>query len=88
MSRAARLTDPWPDVVLTHSFGFMRNETDIPDMRSAGSQSWAGVCNTHYWIDPAKNVAAVIMTQSLPFVEPRFMKRYAEFEKAVYRDPF
>jgi hypothetical protein len=53
-------------------------------MRSAGSQSWAGVLNTHYWIDMKKDVAAVIMTQSLPFVEPRFMQAYADYERAVY----
>jgi len=76
--------DPFPGVSLTHSFGFMRNESDIPGMRSAGSQSWAGVLNSHYWFDPANNVAALIMTQSLPFVEPRFMRCYAEFERGVY----
>ncbi|MFB9980457.1 hypothetical protein ACFSQQ_34045 [Mesorhizobium kowhaii] len=61
-----------------------RNEADIVGMRSAGSQSWAGVLNWHYWFDPKKNVAAVVMTQSRPFVEPRCMKRYGEFERAVY----
>jgi hypothetical protein len=40
--------------------------------------------NTHYWIDMKKDVAAVIMTQSLPFVEPRFMQAYADYERAVY----
>ncbi|MEY8828431.1 serine hydrolase domain-containing protein [Sedimentitalea sp. XS_ASV28] len=68
----------------THSFAFLRNETDIPGMRSAGSLSWAGVCNTHYWIDPSRDLAAVIMTQSLPFLEPRFLKTYQAYEQAVY----
>jgi len=68
----------------THSFGFVRSEADEPGKRSAGSQSWAGVCNTHYWIDPAKDVAAVIMTQSLPFVEPQLLKTYDAYERAVY----
>ena len=76
--------DPFPDVRKTHSFGFLRFEEDVPGMRSAGSQSWAGVCNTHYWFDPKKDIAAVIMTQSLPFVEPRFMNVYEAFEQAVY----
>ena len=40
--------------------------------------------NTHYWIDMKKDVTAVIMTQSLPFVEPRFMQAYADYERAVY----
>jgi methyl acetate hydrolase len=76
--------DPFPGTRRTHSFGHFRMEEDVPGMRSAGSQSWAGVLNTHYWIDLKKDVAAVIMTQSLPFVEPRFMEVYANYERAVY----
>ena len=78
--------EPFPDIPKTHSFGFMRNEDDVPGMRSAGSQSWAGVCNTHYWFDPKKDVRAVLFTQSLPFVEDRFMKLYEDFERAVYAE--
>lgn len=77
---------PFPGTRVTHSFGFMRNEEDIPGMRSAGSQSWAGVLNTHYWFDPAKDIAAVILTQSLPFGEPRYMQLYGDYEKAVYAE--
>jgi CubicO group peptidase (beta-lactamase class C family) len=76
--------DPFPDMRKSHSFGFLRFEGDAPGMRSAGTQGWAGVCNSHYWFDPAKDVAAVIMTQSLPFVEPRFMQTYEAYERAVY----
>ncbi|TNF64396.1 MAG: class A beta-lactamase-related serine hydrolase [Rhodobacteraceae bacterium] len=68
----------------THSFAFVRTEADIPGKRRAGALSWAGVCNTHYWIDPASDVCAVIMTQSLPFVEPRFLQTYDAYERAVY----
>jgi CubicO group peptidase (beta-lactamase class C family) len=78
--------DPFPGTKRTHSFGFFRNEVDIPGGRSAGSQSWAGVLNTHFWLDPKKGLAAVIMTQSLPFVEPRFTQLYADYEKAVYAE--
>jgi CubicO group peptidase (beta-lactamase class C family) len=77
--------EPFPGTRVTHSFGFMRNEADIPGMRSAGSQSWAGVLNSHYWFDRSKDLAAVIMTQSLPFVEPRFLKTYEAFERAAYQ---
>lgn len=69
----------------SHSMAFMRFEEDIPDMRRAGSQGWAGVLNSHYWIDPASDVAAIWMTQSLPFFEPRFMAAYERFEQATYR---
>ena len=74
----------FPGLEKTHSFGFMRLEESAPAMRKAGSQGWAGVLNTHYWFDPASDIAGLIMTQSLPFVEPRFMQVYEKFEKAVY----
>lgn len=76
--------EPFAGTRVVHSVGFMRNEEDIPGKRSAGSQSWAGVLNSHYWIDPARDVAAVIMTQSLPFVEERFLNTYDSYERAVY----
>lgn len=69
-----------------HSFLATRRTTDEPNKRSAGSQSWAGILNTHFWVDPAKDVCAVLMTQSLPFVEPAYMKTYDAFERAVYAD--
>jgi CubicO group peptidase (beta-lactamase class C family) len=76
--------DPFPGTTKTHSFGFMRNESDIPGRRRAGSQSWAGVLNTHYWFDPASDLAAVIMTQTLPFVDGPTMAAYEAFERASY----
>lgn len=77
--------DPFPGTTRTHSFGFLRNEADIPGHRRAGSQTWAGVLNTHYWFDPRSDLAGVIMTQSLPFVEAPFMEAYDAFEAAAYR---
>jgi len=76
--------DLFPGTTKTHSFGFLRNESDIPGRRRAGSQSWAGVLNTHYWFDPKSDLAGVIMTQTLPFVEPPMMAAYEDFEKAAY----
>jgi methyl acetate hydrolase len=76
--------DPFPGLDVRHSFGFMRNEVDIPGRRAAGSQAWAGVLNSHYWFDPTRGIGAVLMTQSLPFVEPRYMATYDAFERAVY----
>jgi CubicO group peptidase (beta-lactamase class C family) len=74
----------FPGYEKSHSFGFMRMEEDVPAMRSAGSQGWAGVLNTHFWFDPVRDVAGLIMTQSLPFVEPQFMQIYEQFERTVY----
>ena len=76
----------FPGIPVTHSFGFVRVEEDVPGMRHAGSQGWAGVLNSHYWFDPKAGVAAVIMTQALPFADPRFMGTYAGFERAVYEE--
>ena len=52
---------PHAGTTLTHTAGFFRNEDSRPGMRSAGSLTWAGVLNTHYWIDPAKGIASVFM---------------------------
>lgn len=76
--------DPFPDVAKTHGFGFMRVESDVPGMRRAGSVAWAGVCNSHYWIDPASGMAGLVMTQSLPFAEAPFMASFEAFERAAY----
>jgi len=75
----------FPGLKKSHSMAFMRVDEDVPGGRRAGAQTWAGVLNTHYWWDPQANVAAVLMTQTLPFAEPRFMRVYGEFEAAVYR---
>ena len=56
-----------------------------PGHASAGSLMWAGFLNTHYWVDPANDVAAVFMTQSLPFCDPSVMETYDAFEREVYR---
>jgi CubicO group peptidase (beta-lactamase class C family) len=74
-----------PGCVKSHTMAFLRNETALPGMRSVGSLTWAGSANTHFWIDPSKDVAGVLMTQMLPFCDARFMQTFAAFERAVYR---
>jgi CubicO group peptidase (beta-lactamase class C family) len=78
-------TEFFPGRRKSHSMAFMRFDEDIPGMRHAGSQAWAGVLNSHYWFDPKAGLAGLLMTQSLPFVEPRFMDTYERFERAAYR---
>jgi methyl acetate hydrolase len=77
--------DLFPGVRKTWTAGFLRLESDVAGMRRAGSLGWAGVANTHYWMDPATGVAVVFMTQLLPFFEPRLMTVFAAFERTVYR---
>jgi methyl acetate hydrolase len=76
--------DFFPGQSLKWGLGYMINAEAGPNGRSAGSLTWAGIFNTHYWIDPAKRVTGVIMTQVLPFGDPRAMAVYGRFEKGVY----
>src|SRR3954452_15089831 len=32
--------------------GLLLNTQDVPGMRKAGSGAWAGIFNSHYWVDP------------------------------------
>ena len=64
--------------------GLLLNTEQEPGMRAAGSGAWAGLMNTHFWVDPASGVTRAIYTQSLPFVEPRVFALYPAFESALY----
>ena len=76
--------DFFPGVPLKWGFGHMINMQAIAGGRSAGSLTWAGLLNTYYWIDPAKRVAAVFMTQVLPFADTRALRLYRQFERGIY----
>ena len=56
---------------------FLINTAKTPEGRSAGSLAWAGLANTYYWIDPARDVTGVILMQVLPFADemPRSLRR-------------
>ena len=53
--------------------------------RSPGSLCWAGLSNCYVWIDPAKRVGCVYVTQIFPFGDRKSLPLYLEFESAVYR---
>ncbi len=75
---------PWQENKF--SLACLMNTEDIPGKRRAGSQSWAGVLNTHYWFDPKAGLACTIMMQHLPFVDPNCLAVYDAVEKAVYAE--
>jgi methyl acetate hydrolase len=56
----------------------------VRGMRAAGSGSWSGLFNTHFWVDPASGVTGAIYSQTLPFVDPPALQLYADFEAALY----
>ncbi len=69
----------------TFGFGFQIEEPPAsPNMRSAGSLSWGGIFNTHFWIDPRRSVAAVVLMQVLPYYDARTMEVLRGFERQVY----
>ena len=76
--------DFFPGAQLRWGLGYMLNMEPGPNGRSAGTCSWAGLGNLYYWLDPARRVAGVIMTQILPFADPAVLRLYGEFERGVY----
>ncbi len=77
--------DFFPGVRKRWAFGHMITIDPVKDGRKAGSLTWAGLLNTYYWIDPASNMAGVVMMQVLPFADARALKVYRQFEHGVYR---
>ena len=64
---------------------FMINEQTAPTGRSAGSLAWAGLFNTFFWIDPSKGMGGLFMAQVLPFVDPKTLQAFYDFETAAYQ---
>ena len=76
--------DFFPRNSLKWGYGHMINMQPVPEGRSAGSMTWAGLYNTYYWLDPKKRVAAVFMTQVLPFADHGALQVYRQFERGIY----
>src|ERR1700760_1335059 len=76
--------DLFPDIVKKWGLSFMINTAKTPEGRSAGSLAWAGLANTYFWIDPARDVVGVILMQLLPFVDGKCLQAFAGFERGVY----
>jgi CubicO group peptidase (beta-lactamase class C family) len=66
-------------------FGFQiaTSNKENPNLRSPGSYTWAGIYNTHFWVDPKRQIAGVIMMQVLPFYDEGAMKLYQDVEEAI-----
>jgi CubicO group peptidase (beta-lactamase class C family) len=76
--------DFFPGARVRWGLGYMLTLDPGPNGRSAGSVTWAGIFNTYYWLDPAKRVTGLIMTQILPFADTPTVALYGAFERAVY----
>jgi methyl acetate hydrolase len=65
-------------------YGLLLNTEDQPGRRRAWSGAWAGLCNTHFWVDRTAGVCASIYSNFLPFVTPEALQLYIGFEEALY----
>jgi len=66
--------------------GFQLATEQLPNRRSPGSGTWAGVFNTHFFVDPSKELGVIVMMQTLPFYDETSMKVYGGVEEAVYKN--
>jgi CubicO group peptidase (beta-lactamase class C family) len=66
--------------------GFQLAAERLPNRRTPGSGTWAGIFNTHFFIDPSRDIGVVVMMQTLPFYDEASMKVYAGVEEAIYKN--
>jgi methyl acetate hydrolase len=76
--------DLYPDMIKKWGLSFLITTDKTPEGRSAGSLAWAGLANTYFWIDPARDVSGVILMQVLPFADASCLEAFAGFERGVY----
>jgi methyl acetate hydrolase len=76
--------DLYPDMIKKWGLSFLINTGKTPEGRSPGSLAWAGLANTYFWIDPARDIAGVILMQVLPFADKKCLEAFAGFESGVY----
>ena len=77
-------SDAFPGMDTKWGYGFVINPDQGPFGRSPGSLAWGGVANTFFWIDPVKEIAAVLMMQVLPAGDMQVMQAAFGFEREVY----
>ena len=76
--------DLYPGMDKKWGLSFLINTAQTPEGRSPGSLAWAGLANTYYWIDPARDISGVILMQVLPFADGKCLEAFAGFEQGVY----
>jgi len=75
----------FPGMSKKWGLSFLINTQAAPAGRSAGSLAWGGLANTYFWIDRARRVSGVFLSQLLPFCDRTALDLYAKFETEVYR---
>jgi len=75
----------FPGMSKKWGLSFLINTETAPTGRSANSLAWAGLANTYFWIDRAKRVCGVFLSQLFPFYDGIAIDLFGKFETAVYR---
>jgi CubicO group peptidase (beta-lactamase class C family) len=75
----------FPGMAKKWGLSFLINTQPVPGGRSAGSLAWAGLANTYFWIDRARRVSGVFLSQVFPFYDPIAIDLLVKFETEVYR---
>ncbi len=84
MPHLAPVYDTFPDQHTGWGLGFLINPDPGPNGRSPGSLAWAGIFNSYYWIDPAKGVGGVFMSQLSPFGDSGALATFGALERMAY----
>ncbi len=74
----------FPGQIARWGLSFVINTEDIPGCRAANSLAWAGVHNTFFWIDPTRELCAVLMMQLLPANDPQVLRTLVGYEQGLY----
>lgn len=82
-------TKPFPLGASKDKFGLgfqiQSHDPATAKYRSPGSLSWAGINNTHFWLDPKREIAAIALMQVLPFYDDEAIGILRGIEEIVYR---
>ncbi len=66
------------------SFQLTMTEGKFRHERSAGSYTWAGICNTNFRVDPKRGIGVIFLSQDLPFYNDIRMNVMRRFEHLIY----
>lgn len=80
----SEMFDNFPGMNTKWGLGFLINPQKACDGRAAGSLSWAGLANCYYWIDPASDIAGLVLMQFLPFGDKKALNILSAVEAAAY----
>lgn len=81
-----RRTSPFPLGSGRDGFGLGMQVAVGEDLyrRGPGSLSWAGIRNTHFWVDPESGIGVLLLFQFLPFYDSAVVSVLEDLERALY----